>query len=237
WLAIATLAFALFFHDVLVKYSWVGGSLFHGRGVPRPEFLGVDFSSRENFLILCIAILVLVGVLVILIRESSTGMALRALRGSETAAESIGVISWRSRVIVFSVSAAIAAIGGGLLAMEERLVGYEANFDPQTGLFWLVIVVVLGARTVEGGIQAGVAFVIFPELVLDRWLGLHGAWRYVLFGFAAISFARHPEGLLEHGKRRSQVMMQHMFSRRKPAVAAAATGSGVDLGAEAGDEP
>ena len=237
WLAIATLAFALFFHDVLVKYSWVGGSLFHGRGVPRPEFFGVDFSSRENFLILCVAILVLVGVLIILIRESSTGMALRALRGSETAAESIGVVSWRSRVIVFSVSAAIAAIGGGLLAMEERLVGYESNYDPQTGLFWLVIVVVLGARTVEGGVQAGVAFVIFPELVLDRWLGLHGAWRYVLFGFAAISFARHPEGLLEHGKRRSQALMQRAFGRRQPAMAAAGAGEPADSETETGDEP
>ena len=233
WLAIATLAFALFFHDVLVKYGWVGGSLFHGRGVPRPQLFGVDFSSHKNFLVLCVAVLVVVGVLVILVRESSTGMALRALRGSETAAESIGVVSWRSRVIVFSVSAAIAAIGGGLLAMEEKQVSYEANYDPQIGLFWLVVVVVLGARTVEGGIQAGVAFVIFPVLVLERWLHLDGAWRFVLFGFAAISFARHPEGLLEHGKRRSQAAMQRLFTRRPPV--AAATGAGGAAGP--GDEP
>ena len=26
-------------------------------------------------------------------------------------------------------------------------------------------------------------------------------WRFVLFGLAAIQFARHPEGLVEHGKR------------------------------------
>ena len=233
WLAIATLAFALFFNDVLVKYGWVGGSLFQGRRVPRPQLLGIDFTSNKNFLILCIAILVLVSVLVILIRESSTGMALRALRGSEIAAESIGVIAWRSRVIVFSVSAAVAAIGGGLLAMEERQVSYEANFDPQTGLFWLVIVVVLGARTVEGATQAGIAFVIFPVLVLERWLHLDGAWRFVLFGFAAISFARHPEGLLEHGKRRSQNMSQRLFRRREPALAAAGAGGA----AQTGDEP
>ena len=121
--------------------------------------------------------------------------------------------------------------------MEEKQVSYEANYDPQAGLFWLVIVVVLGARTVEGGIQAGVAFVIFPELILDRWLGLHGAWRYVLFGFAAISFARHPEGLLEHGKRRSQALMQRAFGRRQPAVAAAAAGPEVDAASETGDGP
>ncbi len=223
WLAMATLAFALFFNDVLVKYGWVGGSLFQGRGVPRPRLLGIDFSSHKNFLVLCVAVLVLVSVLTILLREGSTGMALRSLRGSETAAESIGVIPWRARVTVFSVSAAIAAIGGGLLAMEEEQVIYEANYDPQLGLFWLVIVVVLGARTVEGAIQAGVAFVLFPVLVLERWLGLDGAWRFVLFGFAAVSFARHPEGLLEHGKRRSQLLMQRMFEgrRRTPAASGA----------------
>ncbi|WP_419918436.1 ABC transporter permease [Candidatus Poriferisocius sp.] len=219
WLAIATLSFALFFDDVLVKYGWVGGSISQGRGVPRPQLLGIDFTSHKNFLVLCIAVLVLVSVLVILIRESSTGMALRALRGSETAAESIGVIAWRSRVIVFSISAAIAAIGGGLLAMEERLVSYDATYDPQLGLFWLVIVVVLGARTVEGAAQAGVAFIIFPVLVLERWLHLDGAWRFVLFGFAAITFARHPEGLLEHGKRRSQILMQRIFAGGGPNIA------------------
>ncbi len=239
WLAIATLAFALFFHDVLVKYDWVGGSLFQGRSVPRPELLGIDFSSNKNFLILCVAILVLAGVLVILIRESSTGMALRALRGSETAAESIGVVPWRARVTVFSVSAAIAAIGGGLLAMEEKQVTYEANYDPQLGLFWLVVVVVLGARTVEGSIQAGIAFVLFPVLVLDRWLGLDGSWRFVLFGFAAITFARHPEGVLEHGKRRSQALMQRLLEGRArpvlvPADASAgpSTGSGLESSAD-----
>ena len=48
WLAIATLAFALFFNDVLVKYGWVGGSLFQGRRVPRPQFLGVDFTQPQE---------------------------------------------------------------------------------------------------------------------------------------------------------------------------------------------
>ena len=28
-------------------------------------------------------------------------------------------------------------------------------------------------------------------------------WRFVLFGFTAIQFARHPEGMLEFGKRRA----------------------------------
>ena len=96
---------------------------------------------------------------------------------------------------------------------------YDATYDPQLGLFWLVIVVVLGARTVEGAAQAGVAFIIFPVLVLERWLHLDGAWRFVLFGFAAITFARHPEGLLEHGKRRSQILMQRIFAGGGPNIA------------------
>ncbi|MER3452887.1 MAG: ABC transporter permease, partial [Acidimicrobiia bacterium] len=151
--------------------------------------------------------LVVVGAAVILVREGTTGRVLRALKGSEVAAMSIGIDPARARVIAFSLSAAVAALGGALPAMQRQNVNYDANFKPFVGLFW-VVVATIGSRTVEGAIQAGAGFRIFPELVLKRWLSVSPGLQFVLFGLGAIAYARHPEGQLEFGKRRSLAAWQ-----------------------------
>ena len=97
----------------------------------------------------------------------TVGRTLAALRGSEVAAASIGISAARARIVAFAVSAAIAGLGGALLSMHQENVNYGASFGPVSALFWLVIVVALGARTVEGAIQAGAAFALFEPLVLQ----------------------------------------------------------------------
>ncbi|MEL7207436.1 MAG: ABC transporter permease, partial [Actinomycetota bacterium] len=171
----------------------------------------------------------------VLLREGTTGQRLRALRGSEPAAASIGISAARARILTFMLSASVAAVGGSLLAMQAGRVGYEANYKPFIGLFWIVLVVVMGTRTVEGAGWAAAAFILFPVFILERgfnppqfildlpvigWLHetifpMDPGWRFVLFGLAAISFARHPEGVLEAGKRRNMARLQRRFDARK----------------------
>jgi len=222
WLAIATLAFAFFFDAVIVKFSWVGGgttALLSGTRVPRPVLGPWDFGESDKaFLALAIVVFVIVSIAVIQLREGTIGRTLRALRGSEVAAESIGISPARARIVAFAVSGFIAGLGGAMLAMLEGNVNYAKNFSPLAALFWLVLVVSLSARTVEGAAQAGAAFSLFSPVILEgnlfAWILRHedrvpwffpisAKWRFILFGFTAIQFARHPEGMLEFGKRRA----------------------------------
>jgi ABC-type branched-subunit amino acid transport system permease subunit len=136
------------------------------------------------------------------------------LRGSETAASAIGINPARSRVVAFSLSAGIAGLGGGLLAIHETQANYQANFNVLFGLLWLVIVVTLGSRTVEGAVQAGLAFVFVPEIL--KALGVSPGYQFILFGLGAITFARHPEGIVEFNKRRSLEAVQRWLTRGKP---------------------
>jgi branched-chain amino acid transport system permease protein len=227
YLALATLAFALMFDSILVPIDWIGG-----RGVPtpapRPEFINDDHA----FFLFCVVVLTIVGTLVILVRRGTTGKYLDALRGSETAAAAVGISATRSRVIAFALSAGIAGLGGGLITLFEEQANYTGNFVPFLGLFWLLLVVTLGVRTVEGAIQAGLAFVLFPELL--KAIGLPSELQYVLFGLAAFNFAKHPEGLVEAGKRQQLAAIQRWLDRRAasrgtspapPAVAPAAVES------------
>jgi branched-subunit amino acid ABC-type transport system permease component len=220
WLAIATLAFAFFFDQVMVKLSWIGGgntSLLQGTRVPRPEIGPIDFGNDKSFLVLTVVVFTLVSIAVIQLREGTIGRTLRALRGSEVAAESIGISPARARIVAFATSAFIAGLGGAMLAMLQENVNYRTNFSPAAALFWLVLVVSLSARTVEGAAQAGAAFSLFEPLILKGqlfgWIlrsdsripgifPISPKWRFILFGLSAMQFARHPEGLIEYGKRR-----------------------------------
>ena len=81
----------------------------------------------------------------------------------------------------------------------------------------MVLVVSLGARTVEGAVNAGGAFALFDTLILKGtvlgWIlrsperipgffPVSPKWRFILFGLGTIQFARHPEGLVEANKRK-----------------------------------
>ena len=219
WVAIATLAFALFFDSVMVKFSWVGGggsALMSGTRVPRPLVGPWDMADDRAFLVMAVMVFVIVAVAVIQIREGTVGRTLRALRGSEVAAESIGISPARARMMAFTISAFIAGLGGAMLSIQQKNVNYANNFSPFAALFWMVLVVSLGARTVEGAAQAGGAFSLFDAVILKgalvgwvlrdperipSFFPISSKWTLVLFGLSAIQFARHPEGLVEHGKR------------------------------------
>ena len=233
WFAIATLAFAYFFDAVVVKFSWVGGggtSLLQGTRVPRPALFGIDFANDKTFLTFAIIVFALIGILVIQVREGTIGRTLQALRGSEVAAESIGISPTKARITAISMSAAIAALGGAMLSIHQGNVNYAANFSPFAGLFWIVLVVTLSARTVEGAANAGVAFALMDRILFRNILHLSGKWRFVFFGLTASQYARHPEGMLEYGKRRALARVDGLLDRRQARRAAASAGDGDDNG-------
>jgi ABC-type branched-subunit amino acid transport system permease subunit len=233
WVAIATLAFAYFFDSIMVKFSWVGGgdtSLLQGTRVPRPTLGPWDFADDKSFLVLALVVFTIASIAVIQIREGTVGRTLRALGASEVAAQSIGISPTKARIIAFATSGFLAGLGGAMLSMQQENVNYTVNFAPFAALFWLSIVVSLGARTVEGAAHGGAGFSLFDPVILQgAFLGwilrseeripdifpISGKWRFILFGLATIQFARHPEGLVENGKRKAMLRMERRRAKRE----------------------
>jgi ABC-type branched-subunit amino acid transport system permease subunit len=145
------------------------------------------------------------------VRRGTTGHYLDALRGSETAAQSIGINPSKAKVMAFALSAGIAGLGGGLLSMQKGI-AQPADYVYLLGFVYVAIVVSTAARTVEGAVNAGIAFVILP-VILSDWLGVSATWAFILFGFGAIQYARHPEGALENGKRTSLAFFQRQVDK------------------------
>jgi hypothetical protein len=103
------------------------------------------------------------------------------------------------------------------------------SFNPTFGLFWVVVVVTLGPRTVEGAIQAAFGFIVFAEWVLPTalpWLinlvspfndvtVIAPGWQQIFFGLGAVTYAKHPEGILEFRKSVSLAKWQGRIDRWK----------------------
>jgi branched-subunit amino acid ABC-type transport system permease component len=216
YLALATFAFALMFDSILVPLDWVGGGPVP-LDVPRPELVSGDHA----FFLFSVVVLAVTGTLVLFVRRGTTGKFLDALRGSEMAAGAIGINPSSNRVLAFALSAGIAGLGGGLFAMLETQANYAASYAAFFGLSWLLVVVTVSARTVAGAVVAGFVIVLVPEL-LKEW-GLPPEYAAVLFGLGALTYARHPEGILEAQKNQIVGLLQRRAERRSIGDRPAAT--------------
>jgi branched-chain amino acid transport system permease protein len=103
------------------------------------------------FELVCLA----VGLLVVHnLASGRLGRALVAIRDSEEGARSLGIDLRALKVFVFTVSAALAGLGGGLLA-QATLAFSPNDFDPvPSSLFWFTAVVVFGADSAAGAVAA-----------------------------------------------------------------------------------
>ncbi len=220
YLALATLAFAAFFEFVITPLDWAGGE---NLDVPRPIMGPIDFSSTRSYFFLVLAILGVVAGAVLLIKRGTVGRYLNALRGSELAAASIGIDPRRARVTAFALSAGIAGLGGGLLAVLDTGLS-QLNYNFLQGLFWVVLVVTLGAQSLQAAITAGISFKLFPEILSridlsflpDTINPAHNpqALAFALFGLGALTYAKHPEGIIEFQTTKSLEFVNRRLLRR-----------------------
>ncbi len=215
-LALATLAFALLADNILFPNSWIGNGA-GGVTVPRPSAGPVSFASAKPFFVLSLVVLAVAAGVVRLVGDGTMGRYLAALRGSELAASSVGVDVYRLRVLVFAVSAALAGVGGALYGSLEGSLSPD-GFGYQISAVLLVVVAIVGLRSISGAVVAGLVYATLQVAVTtlpSRFAGLVA----VLFGLATLSYTRHPEGFLDYLGGRTR----HAMARRRPGPAGAPT--------------
>lgn len=230
YLALATLAFGIMAQNIIFPQNWMGTNTYVS--VPRPQIGSINFSSNGPFFVLAVVVCAICALIVILVRKGTTGRSLAALRGSEVAATTIGINPARFKITVFALSAGVAGIGG---AMYGPLQGTTSGADPTFSFFFSLVFIVLvlqtGSRTVEGAINAGLGFVLITYI-----FGTTIGTRHILgatvdfsdlpaffFGFGVLTYAKHPEGVVEYQKARSLRRVQTWLDKlsKKPADEAA----------------
>jgi branched-chain amino acid transport system permease protein len=103
------------------------------------------------------------------VSHSRRGREMRAIRDNPLAAQVAGVNLWRTRLVAFSMSGAIAALAGALYAQN---VGYvePAAFSLMLSIELVAVLIIGGSATTFGPVIGGI-FVAAVPAVLDRYLG------------------------------------------------------------------
>jgi branched-chain amino acid transport system permease protein len=167
------------------------------------------FGSDNNFYILELICLAAAFLVVRNLHHGRLGRALIAVRDDEAGALASGVDVGRLKLVVFAVSAALAALGGALLAMGAH--AFDAGaFDPIRGLIWFAAVVVFGIDSAPGA-------VIGAGLLVGLDAGLPSGTSTLVVGCGAVLLGRLPGGLLSTGRRLIGQIVGGLTSRSAPA--------------------
>lgn len=163
YLAMATLGLGVIVSIVIAtEDGFTGGP--DGMAVPPLAFFGSVFQGEEFWYWLVGAALLVAVWLSLNLIDSPRGRALRALHGSEIAAELVGIDSARHKVSAFIISAVFAAVAGSLTAH------YAGFITPSKVTFLhsieLVTMVVLGGMASTFGAVVGAAVLTtLPQLL------------------------------------------------------------------------
>lgn len=113
-------------------------------------------------------ILVLITLFIVLrLVDSRDGRAIQSIRDNRIAAESIGINITKYKLMAFSISAALAGVGGALYAHNlSTLSATPKNFGYNMSIMILVYVVLGGIGNIRGSVIAPIVL----NLVLDYFL-------------------------------------------------------------------
>jgi ABC-type branched-subunit amino acid transport system ATPase component len=133
--------------------------------MPRPSWLGL--SSDRGFYFLLLAISVLTAGAVIWLTAGRLGGLLRMLGSSPLTLEAFGVNITVTRILVFCVSAFIAAIAGALSGSALGTVT-GSNFDPNMSLTLMVVVAIVAGGAPWYALVAALLVALIPAYLTSQ---------------------------------------------------------------------
>ena len=162
-LAMATLGLGIIVSIVITTEDRLTGGP-DGMAVPPLVLMGWTVAGEHTWYWITGAVLVLTVWLAFNLIESPSGRALRALHGSEVAAQTLGIDAGRVKLQVFVLSALVAALAGALTAH------YTGFITPAKASFMhsveLVIMVVFGGMaSVFGAVVGAAVLTMLPQLL------------------------------------------------------------------------
>lgn len=153
-LAVATLGFALLIESlVLTNPDRTGG--INGTRVSPLTLFGMSFDPvrfPERYAALSVIVLSLVVAALTFVRRSPAGRRMVAVRTNERAAAALGVSVTTTKLIAFSMAAAIAAVGGVLIAFRNPVVSFMPTFSVLQSIYVLVYAVIGGIGYLGGAL-------------------------------------------------------------------------------------
>lgn len=160
---------------------------------PDIEFLSIDFYDPAHYYYLCLIVVTISLIILYRIERSRVGLTFHAIHWQDKLAESVGINTFRYRMLAFVISAFFAGLAGALYAHYVGTVNPN-RFGVEEMVYILIWAIVGGTATFYGPILGVVALTVLNEVVL-RALGVD-QMRPMLYGaILIVSILFLPNGL------------------------------------------
>jgi ABC-type branched-subunit amino acid transport system ATPase component/ABC-type branched-subunit amino acid transport system permease subunit len=189
-LAMVTIAFGFVIEQIAAEWKEVTGGWNGLLNIPPPSFFGYEFSEKATtFLILFFTVASLA--FFAWLSRNAWGQAMRAVRDSEIASQSIGLNPIAVRVAAFVLSAMMAGLAGGIFASITAFISPE-SFPFFQSILFLLVVMIGGADRTLGPLLGAIVVVLLPEV-----LSFLAQYRLLFVGILLLLVLRlAPEGIV-----------------------------------------
>lgn len=127
---------------------------------------GISGTPKNSNFIVAIVLVLLTLIIVNNLMDSRTGRAIMSIRDNRIASESVGIDVTKYKLMVFTISAAMAGIAGVLYSHNlSKLTATTNNFGYNMSITILVYVVLGGLGSVRGSVIAATILYALPELL------------------------------------------------------------------------
>jgi len=217
YLAIVTLGFGeiiriLAMSDLLKPY--IGGP----QGIletPAPQVFGISLKDPTLLYYVIFAACVLAMFVSTRLNFSRIGRAWIAMREDEDVAQAMGVNLVGSKLMAFSIGAALAGVGGAIFASRQGAI-FPADFTLFISINVLCLIIIGGIGSLPGTIVGALFLVGLPEVLREV-----DDFRILAYGLGLIiMMIVRPEGLLPSARRRLELHEQEALAGESDPVEA-----------------
>ncbi len=193
YFAIGTWVMAEVFRLTFAQVSSLGGGSGSSLPVNIVRSMANGRAAREAlsyWLALGIAVVVIAAVYLFL--RSRQGLALTAIRDNELAAGSLGIDIWRTKFVVYIVTAGLTSMVGALIFLQKLRISPDAAFSVNDWTAFVIFIVVIGGiGTLEGPIIGTLIFFALRETLAD----LGSVYLLILGAVAIVIMLKAPKGV------------------------------------------
>ena len=190
YLAMVTIAFGFVVEQGAAEWKGLTGGWNGIMSIPSPEAFGYVF-DEQGIALLVAGLATLAFFLFARLKASAWGMAMRAARDSEVAAQSLGLNLIVVRTVAFTLSAVLAGLAGAIFAPITAFISPE-SFPFFQSILFLLVVMIGGTGTVLGPLIGALVVVLLPE-----FLSFLAEYRLLFVGALLLVVLRlAPEGIV-----------------------------------------
>ncbi len=200
--ALGSFGFNIIIYSIFLNWQSVTRGPLGVPGITRPS-LGIgnwklDLNSNLEFLVLTAVALALVYLVSRLIVKSSFGRVLKAIREDEEAIRVFGYHTFNYKLLIFVISAGLAALAGSLFASYITFID-PSTFSLNESIFLLAIIILGGLANLRGSVLGAVCLILLPEAL--RFVGfptdIAAQMRQAVYGLLLIVLMLYrPQGLI-----------------------------------------